>query len=233
VSLFDHHQSPHFVYTNYIIGTFAAVIQSGIGNVAAGSLFATAQSVAMGGAIPAVVTAVGAGVGAVVGAMASSGDSGDGGDGDVTAGDRSDSDGSDGSPPSAVNSRFLVVVQPYPLGANLERRADRRALALWLASCVGKDALLAVFYRPSVGPSNAFVFFAPYLTTHSTKSLEKVVIEVNRECDSFNELLGKHLWSEFLVEPTKEEMGKSSMIFFSTFNPRSHAEDGSSCIASL
>ena len=55
------------------LGSMAAGVQAGIGNVAAGSLFATAQSVGMGGAIPAVVTAVGAGVagvGAVAAAMA-------------------------------------------------------------------------------------------------------------------------------------------------------------------
>jgi hypothetical protein len=49
-------------------------MQAGIGNVVVGSLFATAQSVAMGGAIPAAITAIGAGVagvgGAAVGATA-------------------------------------------------------------------------------------------------------------------------------------------------------------------
>ena len=47
------------------LGSIAAGIQSSIGNVAAGSLFAGAQSVAMGGALPAAVTAVGAGVSGV------------------------------------------------------------------------------------------------------------------------------------------------------------------------
>ncbi len=46
-----------------LIGSIAAGMQAGIGNVAAGSLFAAAQSMAMGGGIPAVVSAVG-GVGA-------------------------------------------------------------------------------------------------------------------------------------------------------------------------
>ncbi|KAK0480317.1 adaptin N terminal region-domain-containing protein [Armillaria novae-zelandiae] len=41
-----------------VAGTLAAVIQSGIGNVAAGSAFAVAQSIGMGGAIPAGVYAV-------------------------------------------------------------------------------------------------------------------------------------------------------------------------------
>ncbi|KAH9063347.1 hypothetical protein EDB87DRAFT_174282 [Lactarius vividus] len=52
-----------------VAGTAAATMQAGIGNVAAGSLFAMAQSVAMGGAIPAVFTAIGAGLGGLVGAF--------------------------------------------------------------------------------------------------------------------------------------------------------------------
>jgi hypothetical protein len=47
----------------------AAGLQASIGNVVAGSLFATAQSVAMGGAIPAVVSAAG-GVGGGAAAVA-------------------------------------------------------------------------------------------------------------------------------------------------------------------
>lgn len=47
---------------NTLSGTAAAAIQAGIGNVLAGSLFATAQSIAMGGAIPAIFTAISAGI---------------------------------------------------------------------------------------------------------------------------------------------------------------------------
>jgi hypothetical protein len=42
-----------------LLGSIAAGMQAGIGNVVAGSLFAAAQSVAMGGAVPAVVSAAG------------------------------------------------------------------------------------------------------------------------------------------------------------------------------
>lgn len=45
-------------------------MQAGIGNVVAGSLFATAQSIAAGGAIPIAVTAAGAGVTGVSAAAA-------------------------------------------------------------------------------------------------------------------------------------------------------------------
>jgi len=53
------------------IGSIAAGVQAGIGNVVAGSMFATAQSMAMGGGIPAVVSAIGGiGAGAAGTAMA-------------------------------------------------------------------------------------------------------------------------------------------------------------------
>jgi len=50
-----------------ILGTLAAGIQSGIGNVAAGSLFATVQGAAMGAGTPVVAQAVGGAVTGVVG----------------------------------------------------------------------------------------------------------------------------------------------------------------------
>jgi hypothetical protein len=55
-------------------------------------------------------------------------------------------------PPSDDEPRYLVVVHPYPLNANLQLHADRRTLALWLACCTGKDALYAMYYKPSVSP---------------------------------------------------------------------------------
>lgn len=51
-------------------GTAAAAIQAGIGNVLAGSLFATVQSIAMGGAVPAIFTAISAGITGITAAAA-------------------------------------------------------------------------------------------------------------------------------------------------------------------
>ena len=45
-----------------------------------------------------------------------------------------------------------------------------------------------------------------------------VVIEVDRDFDGFNELLGLHTWSKFLSKPTEEEKDKSSKIFYCTYN---------------
>ncbi len=58
-------------------------------------------------------------------------------------------------PPPDDEPRYLTVVHPYPLHANLELHADRRTLALWLACCTGKDVLLAMFHKPAVSPSKA------------------------------------------------------------------------------
>jgi hypothetical protein len=64
-------------------------MQAAIGNVAAGSAFAVAQSIGMGGAVPAVLTAVGAGLGAA-GAGAAAGAGSDGKD--SKEGDSTDED---------------------------------------------------------------------------------------------------------------------------------------------
>jgi len=45
-----------------------------------------------------------------------------------------------------------------------------------------------------------------------------VFIEVDRYFDRFDELLGLHTWSEFLLQPTKEQMDKSSKVFYCTYN---------------
>ena len=55
-------------------------------------------------------------------------------------------------PPPEDEPRYLVVVHPFPLNANLALHADRRGLALWLACCIGKDPLYAMFYKQSVSP---------------------------------------------------------------------------------
>ncbi|KAH9036235.1 hypothetical protein EDB85DRAFT_1889048 [Lactarius pseudohatsudake] len=52
-----------------VAGSIAAGIQAAIGNVAAGSLFATLQSIAMGGALHGVLAAIGGFIGGIMGAL--------------------------------------------------------------------------------------------------------------------------------------------------------------------
>ena len=56
-------------FLSFPIGSLAAGAQSGIGSVAAGSLFAGAQGAAMGAAIPASIHAIGGAITGVVGAI--------------------------------------------------------------------------------------------------------------------------------------------------------------------
>jgi len=53
-----------------ILGTLAAGIQSGIGNVVAGSLFAGAQATAMGAGIPFIIQAIGGIITGIIGLIA-------------------------------------------------------------------------------------------------------------------------------------------------------------------
>ncbi|KAH8981766.1 hypothetical protein EDB86DRAFT_417073 [Lactarius hatsudake] len=108
--------------------------------------------------------------------------------------------------PPADGSKYLIVACPYPLNADLGLHADQRALVHWLACCAGKDTLLTMFHRPS--------------------SPEMVIIEVDREFDRFHELLGVHVWSEFLTNPTEDQMDKSSTMFYSTYNTARLVKDG-------
>ena len=122
--------------------------------------------------------------------------------------------------PVEDDSTYLTVVHPYPLNANLQLPSDRRALALWLACCTGKhDVLRAMFHKPKVGP---MIFPSPCVLDELRRLLSQaarmVVIEVDREFERLETLLGMHSWSEFLLAPTEEEAGKSSTVFFCTYN---------------
>ncbi len=61
-----------------------------------------------------------------------------------------------------------------------------------------------------------------------------VIIEVHRAFDRFDDLLGLHAWSEFLMKPTEEEIDKSSKVFYCTYNTGRLVENnGPSHIAPL
>jgi hypothetical protein len=112
--------------------------------------------------------------------------------------------------------RYLTIVHPYPLNANLDISADRRALALWLACCTGnKDVLYAMFHKPSVSFRSLTILAIGLIRLQSPGM---VIIEVDREFDRFSDLLGRHSWSKMLLEPTKEELGKSSEVFYCTLD---------------
>jgi hypothetical protein len=45
-----------------------------------------------------------------------------------------------------------------------------------------------------------------------------VIIEVDRDFDQFEALLGLHPWSKFLVRPSGEEQDKESKVFWCHYN---------------
>jgi hypothetical protein len=45
-----------------------------------------------------------------------------------------------------------------------------------------------------------------------------VIIEVKREFDGFDGLLGEHRWNEFLKNPSKEEMEKVTQVYYCVYN---------------
>ncbi|KAI0253686.1 hypothetical protein BJV78DRAFT_1122716 [Lactifluus subvellereus] len=116
-------------------------------------------------------------------------------------------------PPPDDEPRYLTVVHPYPLHANLELHGDRRTLALWLACCTGKPGVLLAMYHKPTSPG-------------------MVVVEVDRDFDKFDNLLGMHSWAKVLLNPTPEESDKSSKVFWCTYNSgRLVQKHGGSAIA--
>ncbi|EED84622.1 predicted protein [Postia placenta Mad-698-R] len=100
-------------------------------------------------------------------------------------------------PPADDEPRYLTVVFPYPLYADMEREPDRIAFVYWMASCIGRDNLLALFHKP--------------------RSSNMVIIEVPRRYPGFSTVLGEHRWSEFLRQPSDEEKTKVSKVFYCTY----------------
>ncbi|KAH9927757.1 uncharacterized protein B0H18DRAFT_932180, partial [Fomitopsis serialis] len=94
--------------------------------------------------------------------------------------------------------KYLTVYRPYPMNADMDVEADRMAFAYWIASCIGRENLLAFFHKP--------------------KSPSMLIIEVNRALRNCTEILGEHRWSTFLRNPSDVEKTMSSKVFFCTYS---------------
>lgn len=60
-----------------------------------------------------------------------------------------------------------------------------------------------------------------------------VVIEVDQEFERIDTLLGMHSWSELLLAPTTEEEGKSSKVFYCTYNNAKAMRDAGGWVVAL
>ncbi|KAG8220443.1 hypothetical protein J3R82DRAFT_3137 [Butyriboletus roseoflavus] len=103
-------------------------------------------------------------------------------------------------PPGDNEPKYLTVVYPYAISGtcNMELPKDRQDFARWVASCIDKNAFFAIFHKPS--------------------ARAMVIIEVNRDYEQFDHILGEHRWSEFLQNPTKEESGRITQVFYCTYS---------------
>ncbi|KAJ7748882.1 hypothetical protein B0H16DRAFT_897012 [Mycena metata] len=112
--------------------------------------------------------------------------------------------------PGDDEPKYFTVVQPYPLNANWELLHDYITFGRWIAGCIGPEPFFALFYKPS-----------------ALQARGQVLLEINREYAHPERLLGEHRWSDFLCNPSQEEAGRVSQIFYSVYNTgRSAQKDG-------
>lgn len=45
---------------------------------------------------------------------------------------------------------YLTIYRPYPMNASMDIEADRIVFSYWVASCIGRENLLAFFHKPKV-----------------------------------------------------------------------------------
>lgn len=53
-----------------------------------------------------------------------------------------------------------------------------------------------------------------------------IIVEIDRDFERFQAVLGRHSWSEFLLAPTEEEAGRTSEVFFCTLNTNEAVRNG-------
>ncbi|KAJ6626718.1 hypothetical protein B0H10DRAFT_507938 [Mycena sp. CBHHK59/15] len=106
--------------------------------------------------------------------------------------------------PGDDEPKYFTVVQPYPLNANWELPHDYITFGRWIANCIGPEPFFALFYKPS--------------------ARGQVLLEVNRDYPHVDRLLGEHRWSEFLKNPSDEEAGRVSQIFYCVYSTGRQAQ---------
>ncbi|KAJ3768273.1 hypothetical protein FB446DRAFT_752221 [Lentinula raphanica] len=110
------------------------------------------------------------------------------------------------TPPGDINTRYFTICFPYPLNSNWELREDQITFSRWIASCIKKEYLIAIMYKPT--------------------ARGMVIIEVDRafQEDEHRNLLGEHRWKDFLKNPNSEERECCSQIFYSVYNDHRGAQ---------
>ncbi|KAJ3536743.1 hypothetical protein NM688_g6795 [Phlebia brevispora] len=102
------------------------------------------------------------------------------------------------TPTTDPTGKYLTVHQPYPLEPNMELLAHQKEVAFWISNCLGNSRDLTAMY-------------------HKPRS-DKVILEIKDTYENWRAILGEHRWDEMLKNPSKEEKGKCSQIFYCRFN---------------
>jgi hypothetical protein len=56
-----------------------------------------------------------------------------------------------------------------------------------------------------------------------------VIIEIKRDFDDFNRLLGEHRWNEFLKNPSAEERDKVTRVYYCVYNSGRQVQKNGVC----
>ncbi|KAF5383466.1 hypothetical protein D9757_006112 [Collybiopsis confluens] len=111
------------------------------------------------------------------------------------------------TPPTDNTTSYFTAVYPFPLNGHWEVKEDQKVFSRWLACFVPKECLIAILHKPT--------------------ARGMVLIEIDRAFTEHQKLLGLHEWSKFLKQPTAEEKGRSTQIFYSTYKThRAAQKDG-------
>lgn len=100
----------------------------------------------------------------------------------------------------------------------MELVQDCAELSRWLACIVGKDAMIALFHKPSVRgilTSSLLNYESDYTEMQSPNM---IIIEIDRDFGEWNKLLGEHRWSEVFKKCAPEDKDRVSQIFWCEFN---------------
>lgn len=123
-----------------------------------------------------------------------------------------------------IDASDPVLSSPYPPHANLEHKHERADFLSWIVGCLGSDAYLhAIAWKPKVRHTSSLVYIR--CSSHLLQTPTTVLIEVSRDFESWERLLGEHKWSEvFRTGFSSKDADNTSMIFFSTFHDHRAAE---------
>ncbi|KAF7301441.1 hypothetical protein MIND_00709400 [Mycena indigotica] len=113
--------------------------------------------------------------------------------------------------PGPDEPKYYTVVHPYPPHLDWQLDEDCREFGRWIACCLGGEGNEAYFFA---------LFWKP-------SARGQVIIEIARDFEFPERLLGEHRWAGFLKKPMGEEHTGKSAIFYSTYNSgRAVQKDG-------